>query len=123
MYSPVEAKETRESIRNKLIFCASLISLTFVFSIVVFFFPSIKPISEEHGIWFQRSGSFLVMAAIITEFFLVRLKGYLDTYNERYIMFSDVPPYIYNMHKELSKAVIIFAVYGTIVWGYGDLFV
>lgn len=102
----IETIETNISIRNKLLFCIFLVVVTFVFSIAAFFYPGINPTTDPHGVWFQRSGSFMVIASIGTEFFLLRTEGYLDPYNEKYMSFTDMPDLLNNMHRHLSKAVI-----------------
>lgn len=115
--------ESNITIRNKLVSAIALVSVTFTFSFITFLFPSTNPTTDPHDIWFQRSGSFMVVASIWAEFILIRTGGYLDPHNEKYMVFTDMPPYLNHLHRQLSKAVIFLALYGTLVWGYGDLII
>ena len=65
----------------------------------------------------------MVVASLWAEFIVVRTEGYLDSYNEKYMVATDMPQYLNKIHLYLSRAAIVFALYGTIVWGYGDLFI
>lgn len=114
---------TAITIRNKLLQAASFLLFAFVFSLMSFFFPEISPKNDPPEIWFQRSGSFMVVASIWAEFILIRLQGYLDSYNEAYIVITDVPAYLATIQLYISKSTLIFAILGTFIWGYGDLLI
>ena len=113
--------ETVKSIDKKLTFASILVVISVLFSTLQLFIPTLNPTSEAHHLWFQRSGSFVVLASIWAEFVVVRLDGYFDTYNEKYMLLEPMRPSSYMMHNYLSKSAIVLAIYGTFIWGYGDL--
>lgn len=116
--------ETASAIQKKLIQAIAILTIAFIFSLTTYFIPGFAAsVNETHASWFQRSGSFMVVASLWAEFIVIRTEGYLDPYNEKYIVVTDMPAYLNKIHLYLSRAAVVFALYGTIVWGYGDLFI
>ena len=81
----------------------------------------LKPLTEELGIWFQRSGSLVVLFAVLGEYYASKMASTLRPAG--YVGIT-------TMEKELTKTVNIFhfialflAITGTFIWGYGDLWV
>ena len=116
-------KESAITIRRKLIGSTIFLIVTFLFSFITLIFPETALKNDPPETWFQRSGSFIVVASIWTEFILIRTQGYLDPYDEAYIAITDMPQSLNTLHRYLSSAAIGLALYGTLVWGYGDIFI
>jgi hypothetical protein len=86
-------------------------------------FDFLKPASESTSIWFQRSGSLAVFVAVCVEYNLFKLGSNiiltgLVKPSEKHPTEALTPAY-----RALHVASAILAVTGTIIWGYGDLFV
>ncbi|GHF97260.1 hypothetical protein [Thalassotalea marina] len=88
-----------------LVFLGILTPMLVLFSIVE------PPKGEAPHIWFQRSGSLLVIFAIIAESILLQGVDNLKNLNVAWKMSHSVA-------KMLSP---ILAIIGTIIWGYGDI--
>ncbi len=70
------------------------------------------PESETYASWFQRSGSILVIFSILSQLTL------LETHRKS-VLNTDIYRNIYNT---LSLLTVLLAIFGTAIWGYGDLF-
>ncbi|SIT12499.1 hypothetical protein [Neptunomonas antarctica] len=88
-----------------LVFLGVLTPMLVLFSIVE------PPKGEPPHIWFQRSGSLLVIFAIVAESIL--LQG-----NENFKNLKVAWKTSYSVAKILSP---ILAIIGTMIWGYGDI--
>jgi hypothetical protein len=76
------------------------------------------------GVWFQRSGSLMVLFAIWVEFKLFKIGNYIypgknlgdmedaEKLNEKYSFLIQI----------LKYTAAIPAILGIVIWGYGDLF-
>lgn len=80
----------------------------------------LKPESEPVALWFQRSGAitsiFCIFAQLRINNFLESIRG--GTFAESWALFR-----MFNkQHNAISWIVTLFAIWGALVWGYGDLF-
>jgi hypothetical protein len=81
----------------------------------------LKPVNEPLGIWFQRSGSIVVILAVGLEYNLLKLQsnvtisGMLKTVEKHQI--KNYTP----LYKGLQLIAAVLAIVGTLIWGYGDL--
>ncbi len=81
----------------------------------------LKPVNELLGIWFQRSGSIVVIFAVWLEYSLLKLQSnvvltdMVET-TKRYPIEKYTP-----LYKGLQVIAAALAVVGTVIWGYGDL--
>jgi hypothetical protein len=82
-------------------------------------FGILKPENEPREIWFQRSGSLVVLFAAIGEYYVSNMRvtlrpaGYVGiTAMENELSFSV---------KFFHSVALTLVVMGTIIWGYGDL--
>lgn len=79
-----------------------------------------SPEFEKQGAWFQRSGALVVVISIWVQFKLQADFTYFDSDSYAVpITLSDQTMRLYTISSRLN---IIFAIAGTIIWGYGDLF-
>ncbi|WP_394224455.1 hypothetical protein [Alteromonas gracilis] len=81
----------------------------------------LKPSTEELGVWFQRSGSLIVLFAVLGEYYVSKMASTLRPAGHVGIT---------KMEETLPKTVGLFhlialflAIIGTFIWGYGDLWV
>ncbi|GJL65154.1 MAG: hypothetical protein NPIRA05_01250 [Nitrospirales bacterium] len=113
--------ESAFSIRKKFLIVLSLLVLSVTISVLFYFVPALNPTPDPHDVWFQRSGSFVVIIAIWAETILIQTEGYIDPYNEKHSTYDEVP-YEFNFHyAKLEKWIFFLILAGTLVWGYGDL--
>lgn len=115
--------ETSNGIKNKLYGALFFLIASFIFSIFTLLVPELRPTSDSPNMWFQRSGSFLVVSSIWAEFIVIRLSVFMNPEEERGIVWDGLPIRLKNIHKFLSGSAIGFAILGTIIWGYGDFIV
>ena len=84
------------------------------------FFCVYMPNSEECDVWFQRSGSIIVLLNIFVQYKLSNLNTFFDA--NAYAVPIEIP----NGYKFFYKCVVILNIAiiltGTIIWGYGDMF-
>lgn len=85
------------------------------------FWTVLRPDSESLASWFQRSGAITSIFSALAQF---RITGFLEsirggTFAESLSLF-----YMFKTHHHvLSWAVAIMAIWGALVWGYGDLLI
>jgi hypothetical protein len=99
-----------------ILFC--LLSFLFpIFALTEIF----KPINESLGVWFQRSGATCVVFAIFAEFKAVKMSKVLDP--SGFVSTSyDTAVKKYHFQVQAFNYIAIFlVVFGTFVWGYGDI--
>jgi hypothetical protein len=79
------------------------------------------------GNWLARSGSLMVLFSVITGYILL---GERDTYHSQTLKrhwgketvdFSKIHPS--PLHRKLETVSHLTVVIGTVIWGYGDLFI
>ncbi|RNL61411.1 hypothetical protein [Zhongshania marina] len=84
---------------------------------------AMKPESEALGIWFQRSGSVMVLFASIAEFFSVKMHG---VFNPAHLtnepLFNTKLKFSLQSFKLMAVSAVLIGL-GTLIWGYGDIFV
>lgn len=98
-------------------FLAALLALVFVFG----YFGILKPKTEVYSIWFQRSGSLIVMLAILMEYKLFSIHQAIFPEKITLRQFSGLENKYGKKHKIFSIISTLFAIFGTFIWGYGDL--
>jgi hypothetical protein len=115
-----EFKSTQLKIRLYLIPASILLLLAILFPILAWF-EFLLPAKEKTWLWFQRSGSITVMLAVIIEYFLIKIEHNVNPPNT-------VPSKVWNMgkgyhswHKLIQVIAVFVAIFGTLIWGYGDL--
>ena len=72
--------------------------------------------------WFARSGSIMVLSAVIVEYRLFKL--YMEEISSSIFIVSMKKPspiFISDEQNNISIVAHIFVVCGTLIWGYGDL--
>ncbi|MFT7043664.1 MAG: hypothetical protein ACJAW7_002426 [Candidatus Azotimanducaceae bacterium] len=81
------------------------------------------PCEEKPAIWFQRSGSVVVVFAVWIEYKLFNINGYINP-TGLIASFDEINNQKYGtIHKIASGLAAILAVSGTVIWGYGDLLI
>lgn len=86
-------------------------------------FGVLKPATESLGIWFQRSGSLIVLFGSIAEYFSIQMHNvFSPTLLANEPLFNTRAIYCLQA-KKLMAISALFILTGTVVWGYGDLFV
>jgi len=111
----------------RIIAIGSMTFLSFIFGLYNF-------TSENNAIWFQRSGSLIVVFSVYAEFLYLRFRklvteqpidygnGLIITRMESFkrknlpLEYSD--PTFWILHEPL---IVFSSLIGTIIWGYGDL--
>ncbi|MBQ0761395.1 MAG: hypothetical protein KBT78_01015 [Marinobacter psychrophilus] len=84
---------------------------------------ALRPEAEDTALWFQRSGSLTVLFAVLSEFRLqtvdehINPRGIWDSFQE------NMKQKYSRKHFLLSAISVLLAIIGTIIWGYGDLFI
>jgi len=83
----------------------------------------LKPEGEPLNIWFQRSGSIVVLLSLIAEYLISRLHGIIRPAGFTSKATEEI-------RKKLEPSLMVLryvggavAVGGTLVWGYGDFLV
>ena len=103
--------------------------LFFIFAALSILMPALslsgllKPASEVLGVWFQRSGSTAVFFAVFAEWKAAKMfdelnpsglvDQTLDSTRDKYLQ----------QVKYYNYIALFLVVLGTVVWGYGDLFI
>jgi hypothetical protein len=85
------------------------------------FCSSLRPSSETLASWFQRSGAITSVFASFAQYrigsFLESIRG--GTFAESWSLYHLFKAH----HYVLSWVIAIIAIWGALVWGYGDLLI
>jgi len=83
--------------------------------------PYFRPNSESIAFWFQRSGA---ITSIFSAFAQYRISNFLESIRGGTVAESW---WLYHLFKTrqyvMSWVIVVIAIWGAIVWGYGDLLV
>ena len=96
-----------------------LLCVVAVVAEVMAYFSALKPEGELTALWFQRSGA---ITAIFSAFAQFRINSFLEsirggTFAESWALYRQ----FIRRQVVISWIVTILALWGAIVWGYGDL--
>ena len=109
-------------IKQRLVICIGLFLLAVAIPLVSLF-TELRPSSESLGIWFQRSGSIIVLLAVMIEFNLFKIGSELSSNgrvdNELHILIDKFS----SLKVWFSFFSSVLVIIGTVIWGYGDLFI
>lgn len=87
----------------------------------VILMTTISPL-EDPATWFQRSGSIVVVLALLSELRVQELQRLARVGEHQYLCVYIYIQRIYRQRVQLAKIIaFIVVVIGTIIWGYGDL--
>lgn len=114
----VKAKLWKYSLFCAVSFIPPIIAI-YTFSIISPYLPE----DETLSIWFQRSGSLMVIIAIITEFKLFSLNDYFDLNDTRMYAPVDLPKIYKSVYFVVTIMALMSMLIGTLIWGYGDIIV
>jgi len=118
MFSEVDYESEAKKYRNN-----SLVLIVIAMFIPVVSYSSIfKPDIDSVEVWFQRSGALIVFVASVAEYHAFKI---ISTFTPaRLAKDPDISikiKYSDQAHKLIYFAATIIG-FGTIIWGYGDLF-
>ncbi|WP_299178790.1 hypothetical protein [uncultured Neptuniibacter sp.] len=124
----MEEHEHIDRVKSKLWKYSLLCAASFMPPIIAISMPFylVSPYLSENetlSTWFQRSGSLMVIIAIITEFKLYSLNDYFDLNNTRMFVPVDLPKTYKSTYFVISIVALMSMLIGTLIWGYGDIFV
>lgn len=120
MSEKVEPQEGK--IFTHTIFSGVLVFLAFLVPVLALLID-FRPEGEALASWFQRSGSISVFFALFSEYLLFSISGLIymtgiwDEHEWPMRLKYGRP------HSFLSFFSFIAAIWGTAIWGYGDLFI
>lgn len=82
----------------------------------------LKPETELINIWFQRSGSIIVILSSLAEYYSIKMHNVFSP-----VHITNEPTFNvklkYSLQAKKLMAISAFFIFvGTIIWGYGDLF-
>jgi len=109
-------KEVKKWRLNSILFILTAIPIPFLAYIGLF-----MPSNEDIQIWFQRSGSLIVLISSLAEYHAFKM---LNTFNP--IEMANEPEFTTKIqYSNQAKILIIVSAIcigiGTIIWGYGDI--
>jgi hypothetical protein len=80
------------------------------------------PAGDSPGVWFQRSGSILVVFSVLADAILASLFTSLFPGSQTVVLTDDDAVSLKPFYTIVSVFAVIFTAVGTVIWGYGDLF-
>ncbi len=120
MTDQIDYKENK--IVVTLICCGFMFVLSFLVPVMAYVIP-IRPAGEPIELWFQRSGSISVFIVLFSEYLLFSINNLLYPIGR-----WDSHEWPMKLKYGKAHSILIFlsfiaAIWGTAIWGYGDLFV
>jgi len=101
--------------------------LFLLFSILALLTPIIAitvpllPAEESLSKWFQRSGSFVVILALIAESNAIAIYNILNPSGFVSTSFEEINNQYGSLPSKYTKISLLLIALGTFIWGYGDL--
>ena len=80
-----------------------------------------KADNDTLGEWFQRSGSMMIVIALISEVWAIKTFNVLNPSGFVENGFNEVKKKYSYLPGRMSKFVLGLIAIGTLIWGYGDL--
>ena len=112
-------KHTNKSLHYLLVILSVLQLLAITFVIVSALIPAWFE-GEDQSSWFQRSGAVLVVITVWVQFKLQSVYTYFD--QDAYVIPIHLSTFIEKCYSVIAYLNVFFAIVGTLIWGYGDLF-
>ncbi len=112
--------EVRFLKERRLFYIFTLLTITAPFLSLI---ETLRPNSEEFHTWFQRSGSAMVVLALLAEthayqmFDAFKPTGFVSN------TYSSTKEKYYHQVKWYNLIAFVLLTFGTIIWGYGDLLI
>ncbi|MFZ7318225.1 hypothetical protein [Comamonas jiangduensis] len=111
----------KEPILKRIILCAAVFVLVFMFVLLINIVKVIRPPQENIFTWFERSGALIGASSVFVEFELKSIDEYLfsasmkfkpDVYRtfEKYVRYKEL----------LHRTALVFGIVGALVWSYGS---
>lgn len=115
-------EEIDSEIRKELWQCLALFLIAL--SILGLAYSSfLIPEAEKPETWFQRSGSIAVIFAIWIELKLFSISGYVNSAGAVVIQQEVMIIRYGSLHRWAKYIAACLAIFGTLIWSYGDLVV
>lgn len=80
------------------------------------------PQGEDAGIWFQRSGSIIVLFSVWAEYSLMKVNHLLVVTESGFGSLIHYENKHVAIHRVAQYLAVLIAITGTFIWGYGDFF-
>ncbi len=102
----------------------SISSILFAIAVpCIAYFGVFKPENEPLRVWFQRSGSLVTIFSVIADVFIFNIHQFLYPGRMVSVGFDKLKTRFIRLYIALSLVAIFMTIAGTIIWGYGDLFI
>lgn len=113
----------KKPIIRRILFCAAVFALVFIFVLVINTVEAIRPSQESVFTWFERSGALVGACAVFVEFKLKLIDDILSQASMRF------KPDVYRTfgkyykHKNyLHRTALAYGIIGALIWSYGSPF-
>lgn len=113
-------RETENSLKRKLVINSGFCVIALLPPILSIICP-VMPEGETQAEWFQRSGSLMVVIAILIELRLITIQEYFDPLNVKYTVPIDLPRALHISYGVIVTINTLIIIAGTLIWGYGDI--
>jgi hypothetical protein len=110
----------KNRIRKELLHCILFIAIAILIPFVSLYWDC-RPQNESIGTWFQRSGSFMVLLAVLVEYKLFSINGDVNPNGVISVEQGELSEKFGRWHKVSTYLAVLLAILGTLIWGYGDL--
>lgn len=115
-------READAKIMAELIQCIPLFLIA-ILSAIFAYHSFMIPCGENPEVWFQRSGSIVVLLAVWIEYKLFKINGDVHPSGMSTSQLNKLTEKYGTSHKVASYLAAALAITGTFIWGYGDFFV
>ena len=123
--NPQKLGEQKREINFELLITLPLLLLSIIIPIAAW--HGVFQYDEDVTLWFQRSGSLMVLFSVWAEYNLFKIDKLTKPTNEEGVSFEDFAHRAaldtdYGTIIKFYKLITaILAVIGTVIWGYGDI--
>ncbi|WP_020412057.1 hypothetical protein [Microbulbifer variabilis] len=114
-------RDAESEIKKQLIYCIPLLFLAGSLPIMAWY-SFLIPNDEPSDIWFQRSGSLMVLFAVWAEYNLMKVNEHINLSGSSYSQQSVLAERYKTIYNIAQYSAAVLAILGTFIWGYGDVF-
>lgn len=83
----------------------------------------LRPESQDAAFWFQRSGSIMVVLALLAELRVLAVESLVIARSNSFLYCHIYIEQKYNLKLKIINCISYFVIaLGTLIWGFGDVF-
>ncbi|HAL36896.1 MAG TPA: hypothetical protein DCP03_01740 [Polaromonas sp.] len=114
------AAQHEKKVRREFYYCVAFCVIA-ITPWLLSFVPALTPKSQQINLWFQRSGSGMTVFALFAQSKANYMRDLISPGTFSTTEFNTIFTKYKNKQKAVSVISLLLVIVGTVIWGYGDL--